>query len=309
MAFQHSITITIQTDTSGALDCEAVFRNLWLQWKWFPEWQPLSIMAEDLVPIICSCAVWGPKLTRKSILFQGDNLRSLVTAINKGSCKDKLVMQLLRILIFFVTHFDMHITSTCITGTINVSANYLSWFDMSSFFSLNSQDTDPQHHYHSHSYNYSEQLTQTGHLRSQEAVQQYLGNGIASSTKRMYASGVQHYIDFCTQTQCLPIPTSENTILLFVAHLAMQQLSHTSIKVYLSAMHNLHVISGNHHHFTKKLIPRLQMVLNSIKREQVTKNPSGLGVPSQQSLCFKSTPSCHNNHTATITSCCWQPFV
>ena len=48
----------------------------------------------------------------------------------------------------------------------------------------------------------------------------------------------------------------------------MQQLSHTSIKVYLSAVRNLHVTSGNHHHFTKQLTPRLQMVLNGIKREQ-----------------------------------------
>ena len=42
-------------------------------------------------------------------------------------------MQLLRILTFFVTHFDMHITSTHIAGTLNV-ADHLSRFDMASFF-------------------------------------------------------------------------------------------------------------------------------------------------------------------------------
>ena len=115
---QHSITITIQTDASGALGCGAVFESLSLQWKWPPEWQLLGIMAKELVPIICSCVVWGSQLTRKSILFQCDNL-SLVLAI-------KLVMQLPRILTFFVTHFDMHITSTHISGTFNVSADHLS---------------------------------------------------------------------------------------------------------------------------------------------------------------------------------------
>ena len=85
---------------SKALGYGAVFENLWLQWKWPPEWQTLGIMTKKLVPIILSCVVWGPQLTRKSILFQCDNL-SLVMAINKGSCRDKLVMQLRRILTFF----------------------------------------------------------------------------------------------------------------------------------------------------------------------------------------------------------------
>ena len=137
---QHPITTAIQTDASGALGCGAVFGNLWLQWKWPPEWQPLGIMAKELVPIVFSCAVWGPQLARQSVLFQCDNL-SLVIALNKGSCKDKLVMQLLRILTFFVAHFDMHITSTHIAGTLNVSADHLSRFEMSSFFSLNPQAT------------------------------------------------------------------------------------------------------------------------------------------------------------------------
>ena len=96
-----SVTIIIQTDASGTLGCGAVFGNLWLQWKWPSEWQPLSIMAKELVPIVCSCAVWGPKLAQKPVLFQCDNL-SLVTALNKGTCKDKLVMQLLRILTFLL---------------------------------------------------------------------------------------------------------------------------------------------------------------------------------------------------------------
>ena len=156
-------------------------------------WQPLGIMAKELMPIICRCIVWGPKLAKKSILFQCDNL-SLVTAINKGSCKDILVMQLLRILTLFVTHFDMHITSTCITGTINVLTNYLSRFDMSSFFYLthriqtvNTTTTAPSTSTHRN-------WPRLDICILQEAVQWYLGNGIVSSTKRMYASGIQHYM-------------------------------------------------------------------------------------------------------------------
>ena len=55
-------------------------------------------------------------------------------AINKGSCKGKLVMQLLRILTIFVTHCDMHIASTLVVGTLHVSVDHLSLYDMSCFF-------------------------------------------------------------------------------------------------------------------------------------------------------------------------------
>ena len=50
-------------------------------------------------------------------------------------------LRILRVLTFFVAHFDMHITATHIVGTLNVSADHLSRFDMSSFFSLNPQAT------------------------------------------------------------------------------------------------------------------------------------------------------------------------
>ena len=45
------------------------------------------------------------------------------------------------------------------------------------------------------------------------------------------------------------------------------------------------------------------------KESRLQPSQSGLGVSSQQSLCYKSTPSCHSNHTATITSWCGQPAV
>ena len=54
-------------------------------------------MAKELVPIIISCAIWAPLLVHKEIQFQCDN-QSLVSAINKGSFKDSMVMHLLRYL-------------------------------------------------------------------------------------------------------------------------------------------------------------------------------------------------------------------
>ena len=54
---------------------------------------------------------------------------------------------------------------------------------------------------------------------------------------------------------------------MFVGHLAQQGLSYASIKVYMSAVRNLHVSEGLHEEFAKHLTPRLELVLKGIKKE------------------------------------------
>ena len=114
-----------QTDASGAWGCAAVLDLQWLQWQWPPEWYKIGIMAKELVPIIFTCIVWGPYLSKHHINFHCDNA-NLVIAINKGSSKDKFVMHLLRCLSIFVVHLDIYITATHLPGVINVTADHLS---------------------------------------------------------------------------------------------------------------------------------------------------------------------------------------
>ena len=53
---------------------------------------------------------------------------------------------------------------------------------------------------------------------------------------------------------------------MFVSYMAQQSLSQASIKVYLSAVCNLHVSAGLHEEFSKQLTPRLKLVLKGIKK-------------------------------------------
>ena len=124
---QHQPTFDyqIQTDASGAWGCGAFFGSQWFQLPWPAEWSTVGIMAKELVPIVISCAIWGPSLTRKRTEFQCDNM-SLVTAINKGSAKDTTVMHLLRCLWFFTALFDIDIKATHIPGINNEAADMLS---------------------------------------------------------------------------------------------------------------------------------------------------------------------------------------
>ena len=107
----------IQTDASGTWGCGAFFNKVWFQWRWPPNWAPMSIMAKELVPILLSCVVWGSILAKHRALFQCDNL-SPVDAIRKGSSKDKVVMHLLRCLWFFTAYFDIELNVEHIAGAL-----------------------------------------------------------------------------------------------------------------------------------------------------------------------------------------------
>ena len=128
----------IQTDASGTWGCGAFLQGSWFQWQWPQNWASVSIMAKELVPILVSCVVWGPRLAKHNVLFQCNNL-SLVSALSKGSSKDTDVMRLLRCLWFFVAFFDIELRSEHIAGCINCTADHLSRNQMQSFFSLHPQ--------------------------------------------------------------------------------------------------------------------------------------------------------------------------
>ena len=70
---------------------------------------------------------------------------------------------------------------------------------------------------------------------------------------------------FCNEVERSVFPTMEETMLLFVTHLARQGLTYGTIKVYLSAVSNLHVTAGLHNAFAAQLTPRLVTVLRDIK--------------------------------------------
>ena len=128
--------IYIQTDASGSCGCGSFFLGKWLQWRWASEWLPFNIMAKEQVPIVISCAMWGPELAKSVVCVQCDN-SSVVSAIKKGAARDNTVMQLLRCLWFFVAHYDIHLVPEHIPGVTNKTADHLSRCHMDHFFLQN----------------------------------------------------------------------------------------------------------------------------------------------------------------------------
>ena len=125
IAQQVPTDCSIYTDASGSWGCGGFFRDKWFQYAWTAEWLEIGIMTKELLPIVISCAVWGPAIYQKSIEVQCDNTGA-VSAINKGFTKEKIAMHLLRCLWFFAALFQIRITATHIPGINNVAADMLS---------------------------------------------------------------------------------------------------------------------------------------------------------------------------------------
>ena len=101
------------------------------------------------------------------------------------------------------------------------------------------------------------------------AVDSYFRSGLAPSTYRAYVSGIQQYIAICEQLHTEPTPTSEQLLCRFCTILANKGSSHSTIKVYLSAVRQLHV-QRSQCMPTISAMPRLCQVLRGIKMVQAS---------------------------------------
>ena len=143
----------------------------------------------------------------------------------------------------------------------------------------------------------------------QAAVRYYFDNGLAPATQKCYNAGQQRYLYFCSQADLTPIPTSENTMSLFAAHLALQGLSYTTIKVYFSSIGNVHSSRNQHDIYQKALTPSLEQVLKGIKREQAHTHPQRVCLPITVEILLKiysvlsKTPTAYQEIMLWATCC------
>lgn len=117
----------------------------------------------------------------------------------------------------------------------------------------------------------------TTHLHG--LANEFLREGLAASTRHTYAAGQKRYYNFCAAEKYQPLPAKEATLVLFSTHMAANNICYSTIKVYLSAIRQLHVLAGSHEHFNLQLTPRLQQVLRGIKKHQARSLPEKQRLP------------------------------
>ena len=105
-------------------------------------------------------------------------------------------------------------------------------------------------------------------------MEYYFLNGLAESTRKTYNSAKKRYIAFCAGRGECPVPTSESLLCQFVSHIANNNLCHSTIKSYLSAVRHLHIAEGRGDPGISSMA-RLEQVLKGVKLVQARTPPQG----------------------------------
>lgn len=100
--------------------------------------------------------------------------------------------------------------------------------------------------------------------RLDHAVQEYYSAALISSAHTTYEAAKHNYLSFCNKYLITPIPTSENVLCYFAACPGQQNLTESTIRSYLSGIHQLHTAGGFSDPLTDHM-PRLHQVLKGIK--------------------------------------------
>lgn len=120
------------TDASGALGFGAIFGSAWFYGEWPRKWKYQNIAILELYPIVAAVFVWGAGWAGKNVLFLSDN-QAVVEVINKQSCKNPILMALLRILVLRCLKLDIVFRARHVPGKDNGLADVLSRLQVAKF--------------------------------------------------------------------------------------------------------------------------------------------------------------------------------
>lgn len=90
--------------------------------------------------------------------------------------------------------------------------------------------------------------------------------GVRKSTAKVYNKAQKDFLEFCHTFSLVPVPVSENTLLLYIANLNRRGLAGSSMQVYLSAVRNLHSINGKPEPDVRT--PKLKLALKAVGQSQ-----------------------------------------
>ncbi len=100
----------------------------------------------------------------------------------------------------------------------------------------------------------------------------YFRSALAPSSQRTYSSAQQSYSRFCTTFGLAPLPVSEHQLCQFCSHLAARNLTHSTIKGYLSAIRHLQIAAG----LPDPVMSSMAKLNGVIKATRARGNPSSL---------------------------------
>ena len=156
-------------------------------------------------------------------------------------------MDLLRFLVLLSMKHIFFVRARHVPGVSNDIADALSRFQV-----VGSQGTQNPLYYPAF----------TNDLLTQE-VQTYAKWGLAWATNHTCGSGEKRFIQFCLSNRLMSqegdiLPASEGTLIYFASYLA-RTVKHSTFKLYLAAVRNLHISCGHGDPLKGKLLLRVYL--------------------------------------------------
>ena len=104
------------------------------------------------------------------------------------------------------------------------------------------------------------------------ALHHFCEQGIAPNTNKTYQSALRRFAHFCSLYCILTLfPVSESLLCYFATHLACQQLSPQTVKVYMAAIRHMQITMGLPEPREYSSMPRLRLVQSTHASKQATK--------------------------------------
>ena len=128
------------TDLSLASDASsfgigAVCGTAWLSAPLPQAVAQLHINILELFAVFVAVATWGRQWVNKRVLFFSDNM-CVVQVASAGTCKDRLMMRILRAMFFFTAQHNIILSFRHLPGSSNVNADLLSRLQVQRFLQL-----------------------------------------------------------------------------------------------------------------------------------------------------------------------------
>ena len=124
-------------------------------------------------------------------------------------------------------------------------------------------------------------------------LQQFLEEGLAPSTRKVYQAGLNRYLAFTGAFHLSPEPLTTEKVTLFVAFLGAEGLSVSNIQSYLAALRHNKLLSDPHGSNPSFHLSHMTLLLRGIKRHQANRGPRITRLPITASIMrrIKSTLS------------------
>ena len=224
---------------------------------------------------------WGKKWEGYTVVVFCDN-ETVVTILGSWYYKEPTLMHMLRVLFLAETHYQFRLVAHHIPGTCNTLADHLSRNQLSEFhkkFPSTSKHASPVSHSLS-------STVATGHTSGLDirtldpALHHFCEQGIALNTNKTYQSVLHRFVHFCSLYSILtPFPVSESLLCYFATHLACQQLSPQTVKVYMAAIRHMQITMGLPEQREYSSMLRLRLVQSDIQRAHASKQTTEIWLP------------------------------